>query len=78
MGVGKAAVGPFFRGLWQVARSGASVQFAGCPQVNRSQAKKFPVHIGTGGLQRKFRSGTKAAERQNAMHQTTHCQEVHA
>jgi hypothetical protein len=53
-------------------------RFAGCLLVTRSQAGVFPARLRTGGRQRKFSSSKKAAERKNAMHQTAHCQEVHA
>jgi len=78
VGVGEAALGPFFGGLWQIARSGISKHFAGFPQMNRSPAEGYPVQTRTGGLQRKFSGFRKATEHQNAMHQTAHCQEVHA
>jgi hypothetical protein len=67
-----------FSRLRGAALRGSSWQFAGCPLVTRSQAEVFPVRRRTGGRQRKFGSAKKAAERKNAMHQTAHCQEVHA
>jgi hypothetical protein len=47
-------------------------------RVSRSQAREF-LFRGTGGRQRKFSSRPEARLKlQNAMHQTAHCQEVHA